>query len=88
MGCNCKKTAENARKYTDEETLREVHGAEKAAMVVTKIFTVILLFVILIIAVPVIIFYSIFAVVTGKNINIGKLLKKHGKRKQVIQNQD
>lgn len=81
MGCNCKKTAEKAQKYTDEETIREVHGAEKAAMVISKFFIVFLLLIILIIAVPVIIPYSIFAVITGRSINIGKLFKKHGKRK-------
>lgn len=81
MGCNCKKTAEKAQKYTDEETIREVHGVEKVAMFISKFFIVILLLVILIIAVPVIIPYSIFAVITGRSINIGKLFKKHGKRK-------
>ena len=81
MGCNCKKTAEKARKYTDDETIREVHGTEKVAMFISKFFIVILLFVILIIAAPVLIIYSVFAVVTGRSINIGKLLKKHGKRK-------
>lgn len=81
MGCNCKKTAEKARKYTDDETIREVRGAERMAMFISKFFIVILLFVILIIAAPVLIIYSVFAVVTGRSINIGKLLKKHGKRK-------
>lgn len=86
MGCNCKKTAEKAQKYTDEETIREVHGAEKTAMFISKFFIVILLFVILIIAAPILIIYSIFAVVTGRSINLGKLFKKHGKRKQILQN--
>lgn len=81
MGCNCKKTAEKAQKYTDEETIREVHGTEKAAMFISKIFIVILLFVILIIAAPFLIVYAIFAAITGRSINIGKLLRKHGKRK-------
>ncbi len=80
MGCNCKKTAEKAQKYTDEETIREVHGAERAAMFISKFFIVILLLVILIIAVPILIVYSVFAAVTGRSINIGKLLRKHGKR--------
>lgn len=88
MGCNCKNTAKKAQKYTDEETIREVHGTEKAAMFISKFFIVILLFVILIIAAPVIIFYAIFALVTGKSINIGKLLKKHGKRKQILQDKN
>jgi ABC-type bacteriocin/lantibiotic exporter with double-glycine peptidase domain len=81
MGCNCKKTAEKASKYTDEETVREVHGTEKAAMFISKIFIVILLFVILIIAVPLIMVYFIFVIFTGRSINIGKLFKRHGKRK-------
>jgi hypothetical protein len=88
MGCKCKDTARKVSKYTDEETIREVHGAEKAAMFVSKIFTVILLFVILIIAAPFLVAYAVFAVVTGRSINIGKLFKKHGKRKQIIQNQN
>lgn len=80
MGCNCKKTAEKVQKYTDEETIREVHGAERAAMFISKFFIVILLLVILIIAAPILIVYSVFAAVTGRSINIGKLLRKHGKR--------
>lgn len=88
MGCNCKDTARRARKYTDEETLEKVQGAEKAAMLISKIFTVIFLFIILIVVSPVLILYLIFAGATGKKINIGNLLKKHGKRKQVIPNQD
>lgn len=88
MGCNCKEKAKRASKYTDEETIREVHGAEKVAMFISKFFTVILLLIILIIAAPFIVIYSVFAVVTGKSINIGKIFKKNGKRKQVIQNQD
>lgn len=81
MGCNCKDTARRARKYTDEETIREVHGTEKAAMVINKIFTVIFLFIILIIVSPALIIYLLFAGITGRKINIGKLFKKHGKRK-------
>lgn len=81
MGCKCKETAEKAKKYTDDETIVEVHGTEKAAMIISKIFIVILLFVILIIAAPILIIWSVFAAVTGRGINLGKLLKKHGKRK-------
>ncbi len=88
MGCKCKDTARKARKYTNEETIREVHGAERTAMFISKFFTVILLFVILIIAAPFLIVYSVFAAVTGRSINLGKLFKKHGKRKQILQNQD
>lgn len=82
MGCNCKDTARKARKYTDDETIRETHGTEKVAMMISKIFIVILLFVVLIIAAPVLIMYSVFAAVTGRSINLGKFFKKHGKRKQ------
>lgn len=84
MGCNCKDTAKKARKYTDDETIKETHGTEKVAMIIGKIFIVILLFVILIIAAPVLVAYAIYAVVTGNSINIGKLFNRHGKRKQVI----
>lgn len=80
MGCNCKDTARRARKYADEETLEEIQGTEKAAIIISKIFTVIFLFIILIIVSPVLILYLLFAGVTGKKINIGNLLKKHGKR--------
>lgn len=80
MGCNCKDTAKKARKYTDDETIKETHGAERAAMFISKFFIVILLFVILIIAAPVLIGYAVFAAVTGRSINLGKLFKKHGKR--------
>lgn len=80
MGCNCKDKAIKAKKYTDDETIREVHGAERMAMRISKIFIVILLFVVLIIAAPILIVWSIFAVITGKSINLGKLFKRHGKR--------
>lgn len=88
MGCNCKETAKKAQKYTDDETISEVHGAERAAMMINKFFIVILLFIILIIVAPILIVYAIFAAVTGKDIKIGKFLKKHGKRKQNIPNQN
>ena len=42
MGCNCKDTAKKARKYTDDETIKETHGTEKVAMIIGKIFIVIL----------------------------------------------
>jgi len=88
MGCNCKEKALKARKYTDDETIREVKGTEKAAMAISKFFIVILLFVVLIIAAPILIIWSIFAALTGKSINLGKLFKRHGKREQILQNQD
>ena len=80
MGCNCKEKALKAKKYTDDETITEVHGTERVAMTISKIFVVIFLFVVLIIAAPILIVWSIFAVTTGKSINLGKLFKKHGKR--------
>ena len=88
MGCNCKDKALKAKKYTDDETIREVHGTERAAMAISKFFIVILLFVVLIIAAPILIIWSIFAALTGKSINLGKLFKRHGKREQILQNQD
>ena len=88
MGCNCQDTAKKASKYTSDETVREVHGTERAAMFISKIFIVISLFVILIITTPMIIVCSMYLVFTGKTIKLGNLFKKHGKRKQVIQNQD
>ena len=81
MGCNCKETAKKVQKYTDDETMEELRGTEKAAMCISKFFIAILLFVILIITAPVLMLYSVFAVMTGKSINLGKLFKKHGKRK-------
>lgn len=80
MGCNCKDKALKAKKYTDDETIREVHGTERVAMRISKFFIVILLFVVLIIAAPILIIWSIFAVITGKGINLGKVFKKYGKR--------
>lgn len=88
MGCNCKDKALKARKYTDDETIGEVKGTERAAMVISKFFIVILLFVVLIITAPILIIWVIFAVITGKSINLGKLFKRHGKREQILQNQD
>jgi hypothetical protein len=88
MGCNCKDKALKARKYTDDETIREVKGTERAAMAISKFFIVILLFVVLIITAPILIIWVIFAVITGKSINLGKLFKRHGKREQILQNQD
>lgn len=79
MGCNCKEKALKAQKYTDDETIKEVHGTEKAAMMISKFFIVILLFVVLIIAAPILIIWAIYAAITGKSINLGKLFK-HGKR--------
>lgn len=80
MGCNCKDKALKARKYADGETITETRGTERAAMFISKFFTVILLFVVLIITAPLLIVYSIFAAITGRSINIGKLFSKHGKR--------
>ena len=80
MGCKCKEKALKARKYTDEETMTEARGIERVGMAISKFFIVILLFVVLIIAAPVLIVWSIFAVITGKSINLGKLFKRHGKR--------
>lgn len=88
MGCNCKDTAKRASKYTNEETIREVHGPEKAAMVISKIFIVIFTILVLIIVTPILILYIIYLLVTGKNINLSKIFKRHGKRKQSIPNQN
>lgn len=77
MGCNCKKVAKNAQKYTDEETLEEPRGVKKASNFLTKFFVVILLIVVLIICMPFIVAYALYCVLTGNSVNISKILRRH-----------
>lgn len=82
MGCNCKKQAEKAQKYTDEETTEELHGVRRAAEFLSKFFIVISLTALLIICTPFMACYAVYCVVTGHGINIRKFLKRINGKKQ------
>lgn len=67
MGCNCKKVAENAAKYTDDEVF-DNGLLKKFIMMVGKIIIVVLIFLLLIVLCPVIIIYCMICLVIGKQI--------------------
>lgn len=77
MGCNCKKTAENASKYTDDETFEVVKGIKKVTMVLGKIIIAILLFLILIVTCPFIIVYCMICLIVGKPMKLGLFIRKN-----------
>lgn len=84
MGCNCKKTAENASKYTDDEPIEVLTGIKKTAMIISKAIIAILIFLILIVVCPFIILYCMICLVIGKPLKFKLFLKKkeqsNGKR--------
>lgn len=77
MGCNCKKTAESAKKYTDEETIVELHGIEKVKFFLRKIIIVVLSIIVFIIGIPLLIIKLIIDKSKGKKIriNLSKIIK-------------
>ena len=77
MGCNCKKKAKNASKYTDEETLEELKGVKKFKMFISKVIIAVLIFLILIVLCPIIIVYCMICLITGKKIKLTSLIKKN-----------
>lgn len=83
MACNCKKVARAAQKHTEEETMIKAKGINKIISFLGKLILGFLLFLVLIIIVPIIVVYSLISVITGKSININKVLKifTYGKRK-------
>lgn len=77
MGCNCKKTAKAAKKYTDEETVDILTGVRKLLYFIRKILTVVLVIIVFIIATPFLVLAGIRNMVFGQNlkINISKIIK-------------
>lgn len=79
MGCNCKKTAENASRYTDEETVTQIKGFRKILSFVGKLIIGIFIFLLIIVVFPFIIIYVIICIIMGRPIR----LKLYKKRKNV-----
>lgn len=77
MGCNCKKTAKAAAKYTDEETIHKLSGFNKLLFIVRKIVTIVLVVLIFIIVIPFGIINGIIRIITGRSlkINVSKIIK-------------
>lgn len=79
MGCNCKKTAEKAGKYSNDGSsgLEMVHGIESVFMFLLRVIVSILAISLIIIIFPFIIVWVIVGSITGKGIriNLKKLFK-------------
>lgn len=77
MGCNCKKTAHNVAKYTNDNTIDELTGARKIAFGIRKIVTIVLVILVFIFATPFVIMYGIIRIIRGKSlrINVSKIIK-------------
>ncbi len=76
MGCNCKKTAENASKYTDDETVIPLNGFNKVLSFIGKFIIGIFIFLLIIVVFPFIIIYVAVCIIMGKHIRLNLYKKK------------
>ena len=76
MGCACKEKSDKVAKYTDDKkpALEPLKGVRKVFSVIMRVILGILLFSIVIIAIPFIIVYVVFVTVFGGTVKIN--LKK------------
>lgn len=84
MGCNCKKTAENAGKYSDDGNgLEIVRGFGKIPVFLLRIILTILAVSLIIVILPFFLLWITFRMIMGKDvkINLRKLLRFNAERK-------
>lgn len=84
MGCNCKKTAVNAGKYSDDGSGVEiVRGLKKIPVFLLRALLVILASGLIIVILPFFLLWIMFRMIIGKEIrvNLSKILKFNGERK-------
>lgn len=84
MGCNCKKTAANAGKYSDDGSGVEiVRGLKKIPVFLLRALLVILASGLIIVILPFFLLWIMFRMIIGKEIkvNLSKILKFNGERK-------
>lgn len=70
MGCNCKKTANAAKKYTNEDTVDNLTGVKKLLFFIKKILTVVLVIIVFIIGTPFLIINGVKRILTKKSLRI------------------
>ena len=79
MACNCKETAKNAGKYSDDGIgLYVIEGVEKVLVFLLRILTVLLALSLIIVILPFFLVYIAFMMILGKKvkINLEKLIKR------------
>lgn len=84
MACNCKKTAENAGKYSDDGTALEVvKGLKRIPIFLLRVITTILAVSLIIVILPFFLLWIMFHMIIGKEvkINLRKVLMLNEKRK-------
>lgn len=85
MACNCKKTAEKAGKYSDnqEKGVEEINGSQRLVVILMRIILTILATGVIIVILPFMILYILICMIVGKEIrfNLGKILNFNAKRK-------
>lgn len=76
-GCKCKETAQNARKYSTEETMVQLKGIKKIIWLIKKLIIIVLVLNLFIIITPFIILIGIIQILKGKKlrINLTKIIK-------------
>ena len=80
MACNCKKTAENAAKYSDDgKTVDISQGISKISVFILRLLTVVLAAGLIIVILPFFLAYVLFCMIIGREIRLDmtKMFKRN-----------
>ena len=82
MACNCKKKAAKAARYSGDSPTERRGPLKGFAGFVGSLFTVILIFILIIVTLPIIIPIGMVSLFTGKSVRIDRLILGKREKKQ------
>ena len=88
MGCNCKKTAKAASKYSNDSDRETAGFFEGLWNIAETVFIIISVFLLIIITLPVSVPVIIYSAFTRHSIRIDRLTRRNRAKKQNIQDKD